>query len=72
VLLCLKTQIQPPSEISRFFKKLVKGQIPKKQIVSPNFNHGRFTVLSTDDDLATQALVWLRMVWFKVIWFCAL
>jgi len=43
--------------------------IPKKKIVSVNFSHALFCLLFTPDDLAMQALVWLRMVQFRVIRF---
>jgi hypothetical protein len=50
-------------------KKLDHGQNPKKKLVSVNFSHALFSLLSTHDDLVMQAFVWLPMVWFKAIQF---
>jgi len=46
-------------------------KVQKKKIVSLNFSHALFTLLSTHDHSAMQALVWLFMVLFRAIWFGA-
>jgi hypothetical protein len=40
-----------------------------EQIVSVNFSHALFSLLSTRDDLVMLAFVWFRMVRFRAIWF---
>jgi len=37
--------------------------------MSVKFNHALYSILSTHNDLAMKALVWLYMVWFRAIWF---
>jgi hypothetical protein len=67
MLLCLKTETEPASEMC-FFKNLDDGQTQKQKTVSVNFSQALF-LLSIFDDLAMQALVWLHMVWFRAIQF---
>ena len=43
--------------------------IQKDMIVLVTFSHVLFSLLSTQDDLMIQALVWLHMVQFRVIRF---
>jgi hypothetical protein len=62
-------ETEPTSEMSCFFKNLDDGQSSKKEIVSVVFSRALFSVLSTHEDFAMQALVWLCMVWFRAIQF---
>jgi hypothetical protein len=44
-------------------------KVQRVQIVSVNFSHAVFCLLSTHDDLVMQAFIWFRMVRFRAIWF---
>jgi hypothetical protein len=44
-------------------------KVQEEKIPSVDFSHAVLSLLSTRDDLAAQALIWLRMVWFTVIHF---
>jgi hypothetical protein len=47
----MKTETEPPSKMLCFFKKLDDGQSPKKKkIVSVDFGHTLFSLLSTLGD----------------------
>jgi hypothetical protein len=47
---------EPASKTLHFFKKLDLDQVKKKKIVSVNLSHALLSLLSTHDDLMTQAL----------------
>jgi len=44
-------------------------KVQKQNIVSVNWGHALFSLLSTHDDLAMQALVWFHRVISRVIQF---
>jgi hypothetical protein len=44
-------------------------KVQKQNIVSVNCSHALFSLLSTHDDLAMQALVWFHKVTSRVIQF---
>jgi len=45
-------------------KKSAMDKVQKKKTVLITFSHAVFSLLSTDDDLVMQALIWLHMVRF--------
>ena len=59
--------MKPTSEMSYSFKK----QSKKKKILSVNFSHSAFSLLSAHCDLVTEVLVWLCMVSFRAFQFGA-
>jgi hypothetical protein len=71
MLLCLKIEIQPTSKCVAFFQNLDSGQSLKQKILSVNFSHALFSLLSTLGSaslgLALHGTVYSSLVWHSLV-----
>jgi len=68
MLLSLKMETIPASDLSCFFKNSTTEKVAKQKTVSVTFSCALFSFLFTHHDLAMQALVSFHRIQFRVFW----